>query len=156
MKFSEIDFENNTIRILQVKTNVVINRVLFPEVKEALLDYINNERPKRESPYIFLTSIAPYKKLEVVYQIFGDAIIRAGIPLNGRKRGSHAIRASVATLMINNDLSYEMVRNVLGHTCEDTVNKYASLDINRLRQCALPVHEPVGFFKRFLEGEETL
>lgn len=156
LKFSDVDFENNTIRIVQVKTNVVIHRVLFPEVKEALLDYINNERPESDSPYIFLTFCAPYRKLTTVYPIIDKAIIRSGIPLNGRKRGSHAIRASIATLMINNDLSYEMVRYVLGHNCENTINKYASLHIDRLRQCAVSVHEPTGFFKRFLEGEETL
>ena len=156
LKFSDIDFENNRIHIVQVKTDIEIHRILFPEVKEALLDYIDNERPESDSPHIFLTSRAPYRKMTTVYQIFGNAIIRAGIPLNGRKRGSHAIRASVSTFMINNGLSYEIVRYVLGHNCEDTVNKYVSLYVNHLRQCALSVHEPAGIFKRFLAGEVTL
>lgn len=46
LSFENIDFTNNRIRFLQQKTDDPWESELFPEVKDALLDYIQNVRPE--------------------------------------------------------------------------------------------------------------
>ena len=58
--------------------------------------------------------------------------------------------------MVNDGVSYEVVRSVLGHSDPNVIQRYAALDINNLRQCALPAPEPIGFLKELLEGRVTI
>ena len=157
LKFDEVDFENATISLKQVKTGRYVSFPLYDSVKEALLDYINNERPNCDSDYIFISSFAPYRKLNAVYQIFRSSIKFAEIDRKGRTAGSKAVgRSAMATAMINNGVSYEVARAALGHSSNNAITSYASQDIESLRICAQPVEEPSGFFGKFLKGEEHI
>ena len=157
LKFDEVDFVNETISLKQVKTGRYVSFPLYDSVKEALLDYINNERPNCDSDYIFISSFAPYRKLNSVYPIFRSSIEFAGIDRKGRTAGSKAVgRSALATAMINNGVSYEVARAALGHSSNNAITSYASQDIESLRICAQPVEEPSGFFGKFLKGEEHI
>ena len=59
-----------------------------------------------------------------------------------------AFRSSLASSMINNLVSYDVVRKILGHT-PDAVKHYARVDIERLRDYAIEPPEPSGCFKEF-------
>lgn len=157
LKFENVNFDENKITITQVKTGVTKSYPLYSDVKDALLDYIHNERPDCEIDFIFVTSTAPYRRLQAIYAIFFNAIKASGINTRDRKMGSHSAgRASLATEMINNGMSYELVREALGHTSNNVITKYAALDIEKLRVCAQPVKQPSGFFEQFLEGKIKL
>lgn len=45
MTFNEIDFEANFIHIVQEKTLQPQELPLLPEIKDAIMNYINNARP---------------------------------------------------------------------------------------------------------------
>ena len=54
--------------------------------------------------------------------------------------------------MVNDDVPYEAVRSILGHSGSQAVKHYAKLDIERLREYSIEIPEPTGKFKAFLEG----
>ena len=56
--------------------------------------------------------------------------------------------------MINNGLPYELVRQVMGHSSPDMLRHYATLDIDRLRLCALDAPPATGRFLDFLSGRK--
>ena len=54
-----------------------------------------------------------------------------------RKSGPHALRASLASSMVNDDINYETVRKVLGHSSNNAIKHYARIDTERLRRYSL-------------------
>lgn len=81
---------------------------------------------------------------------------KSGVEPNGRRHGSHIFRSSAANSMVNDGVSYEVVRHVLGHSDPNVIQHYAALDLNNLRQCALLAPEPTGFLKELLEGRASI
>ena len=65
-------------------------------------------------------------------------------------------QASLASSMVYDNIPYEVVRKTLGHTDQNAIRSYASLDIEQLRGYALPVPEAAGTFAGFLEGRWSL
>lgn len=156
--FESLDFQKDSIHFVQQKTQEPISLPMPEELKTAILDYMNSGRPESEEPFLFLRSLAPYLPLDpsAVSISVGKYLKKAGIDTTGRKHGAHSLRSSLATSLINNGMTYEETRRVLGHTEANAVRHYAVLDVERLRQCACAVPEPAGFFKDFLEGKVVL
>jgi len=154
--FKNIDFSHNRIIFNQQKTNNKIELPLIDEIKEALLDYINNARPKIKTCTIFIRNYAPYQQL--TRSALNYAITRyfnlANINIEGKKHGPHTLRSSLVSSMVNDNIPYEAVRRIIGHTNLKSIKYYAKLDIELLRQCAIEVPEPSGKFEEFLNGGE--
>lgn len=55
--------------------------------------------------------------------------------------------------MVNDDISYETVRKVLGHSSKSAIKHYARIDIESLRRYSLAPPLPTGSFRAFLYGE---
>ena len=159
LKLDEIDFANDIMHIRkQVKTGKPINPALLPEVKRALQDYIENARPNVDSEYVFIRANAPHTKIGIhcLYNVMHRAIVEAGVEINGRRTGPHAMRASLTSSGINNGMTYEEMRVVNGHSDENAIKHYARLDDSNLRKCALDVPKPTGLFEKLLCGKEAL
>jgi integrase/recombinase XerD len=60
LQFRNLDWDRNIINLVQCKTKKDIELPLLTLIGEALIDYIQNGRPKSKSKTIFLTSNAPY------------------------------------------------------------------------------------------------
>ena len=71
IKFSDIDWRNSRISIIQSKTHSPIVSELNGTTMNALADYILEWRPKCDIPEVFVTVKAPYRKL---YNGFGSMI----------------------------------------------------------------------------------
>ena len=153
-----LDFERNLIRLTQHKTGVFIEFPMVSDVKVALERYLQEERTAYDSPYVFLRIVPPYGHISVqaIAKIARTAIAVAGIEPGGRKQGAHAFRSSLASSMINDNIPYEAVRKILGHTDQNAIRSYARLDMEQLRGYALPVMEATGIFAEFLEGRWSL
>ena len=154
LTFEELDFKRNTICLTQQKTATPVSLPMLPEIKAALLDYLEHERASSDSEYVFLSLKPPFSHISV--QLLGKltsaAIRSAGIVPGGRKCGPHAFRASLASSMVNDDVPYEVVRNTLGHTDVNAIKSYAKLDVERLRVYALAVPKATGYFAKILSG----
>ena len=75
---------------------------------------------------------------------------RSGIAIAERRHGSRAFRSSIASNMINDDVSTEVVRRVLGHGTKHAIKHYAKIDVESMRLCPLPVPPPSGIFAELL------
>jgi integrase len=147
LTFSSIDFKCDRLRMIQKKNGAELDLLLVAPVKEALIEYLNAYGISEMIGKVFPSIDPMYVSLLVTKQMKSS-----GIAINGRRKGPHALRSSLATSMVNDDISYETIRHILGHQDHDTVRKYAKLDIEKLRKCALEVPEPTGSYKRALEG----
>ena len=154
LTFEELDFKRNTICLTQQKTATPVSLPMLPEIKAALLDYLEHERASSDSEYVFLSLKPPFSHISVhlLGKLTSTAIRSAGIVPGGRKCGPHAFRASLASSRVNDDVPYEGVRNTLGHTDVNAIKSYAKLDVERLRIYALAVPGAAGYFAKFLSG----
>jgi site-specific recombinase XerD len=156
LSLKELDFKNHSICITQQKSGDPLHLPMLADVREALTDYINNARPRVASNTIFLRHNAPHFGIStsvlrfVTTKYFG----LAGIDISEKKHGPHTFRSSLASSMVNDDVPYEAVRAILGHSAPNAIKHYAKLDIEKLRECAIEVPKPSGTFKAFLAGGE--
>lgn len=158
LTFDEVDLKNGRVSFIQEKTGEYHSLPLMPEISNALDDYIKNGRPHSNENKIFLSLYAPYRPLttSVTRRITAAYMKKSGVKPDGRRHGSNIFRSFVATSMVNDGISYEVVRRVLGHSDPNVIQHYAALDITNLRQCALPAPEPTGFLKELLEGRASI
>jgi site-specific recombinase XerD len=154
LSLDELDFFQDTIHLIQEKNSQPLVLTMLPEIKEALDDYIKNGRPEVNKNYVFLRMNAPHQRITTSAIRFATTgyFNKAGINISGKKHGPHTFRSSLASSMVNDNIPYDVVRSILGHTDPDAVKHYAKLDIERLRGYAIEVPKPSGIFKEFLEG----
>jgi integrase len=141
LKFSSIDWENDKIELIQQKTKVPLYLPLLPEVGEAIADYLLNGRPLGDSDYIFLNHMPPFDPMQPssLNYIVSTALDKAGIDVNFRKMGPHALRFSLASRMLERGETVKTIADALGHQNIQTTTVYARIDTPSLSQCALPV-----------------
>lgn len=158
LTFDNIDFENNRLHFIQQKTDDPWEGELLPEIKSALQRYISSVRPNTVTfSSIFVTLAPPYAPVDyrAINTMAGNQLGRASIDIAGRRHGSRVFRSSVASNMINDGASTEVVRRVLGHGTKYALKHYARIDIESMRLCPLPVPEPIGMFANILSGKEV-
>lgn len=151
LSLDNIDFEGNSIHIIQEKTLKLLELPLLPEIKDA----IKNARPTVNNEcHIFLRQNAPFQGITTSALRFATTkyFRKAGIDISGKKHGVHTLRSSLTSSMVNEQVPYDVVRKVLGHTDPDAIKHYAKVDIERLREYAIKVPAPSGVFKAFLNG----
>ena len=149
------DIQNRAeLNIIQQKTRNALHLPIIPEVQSAIEDYLS-VRPSTESDLVFINTVAPYHAATTatIRASLAKYIRLAGIDSGNRKRGPHALRSSLASSMVNNEISYETVRRVLGHSSNNAIKHYARIDTEKLRRYSLEPPIPTGKFHDFLYGE---
>lgn len=144
----------NELNIIQQKTGNILHLPLIDEVSSAIVDYLT-VRPSSVAKEIFLSVCAPYNPVSTgtIRNSLKKYMTDAGIDVGNRKKGPHALRSSLASSMVNDDISYETVRKVLGHSSNNAIKHYARIDVEKLRQYCLEPPKVSGNFKAFLKGE---
>lgn len=108
------------------------------EVGDAILDWLQTERPSIEQPSVFTTVKAPHRPMSraAVTHVVRGAFRRAGVqsPVNG----AHALRHSAATAMLREGASLAGVGAVLRHRAPGTTALYAKVDMGLLSEIAQP------------------
>ena len=138
-----LNIDNGTLAFSQTKTGNAVRHVILPHLGNALADYILNERPDSNSPFLFLKQDGKGLSSKTIGGIVRSGFMRSNVDVGRRKCGSHSLRHSVASGLINDGHSIFTVANVLGGTSAETARLYAKVDFSRLSLCALevPVHE---------------
>lgn len=140
LKNENIDWENRSIRLTQIKTNEPLTLPLTSDVGWALIDYIRHGRPVSDAPEIFLRAVAPYISLQNFDNILVKAMRQANIPFKrAAHHGLHTLRHSLATTMLEQETPIHVIQEVLGHVNAHTTKRYTAVDIGQLRACALEV-----------------
>ena len=143
LKFSDIDWNNNAINIIQKKTTRLLTVPLVDEVKYPLIDYIKNVRHDSEDKeYVLITAYAPYTRFNntgSIFRIITRCMQMAGIQYEGRHHGPHALRHSLATSLMNKNVPLSAISNIMGHSTTRTTEIYLTVDETNLKELSLEV-----------------
>ena len=149
LKFKDIDWDRNNIRIEQFKTGKVVELPLLVEVGNAIIDYLRSERPICNNEYIFITFKPPYQHIsrdtvnigfrKAVNIGFRKAVNDAGITIGRRHQGIHAMRHSLASELLSSQVPLPIISDVLGHSSQISTMNYLRVDLEAMKRCLLPV-----------------
>ena len=142
LRLDDIDWHRNTLSIVRPKTGVRIHVPLRPQVAHALAEYIQTARPantgKRE---VFLRHYAPWAKVPATSSIASNLqryAKKAGFRFPPRCT-MKAFRCAHIAEQLNRGVPPKVVVDVVGHSDTRSISRYAGIDIERLRHCALRV-----------------
>lgn len=143
LKLTDIFWKQGEIRITQGKTGHTLTLPLQGAARDALADYILNERPKSGEKHVFLRACAPYTAFYdgvSVACIFRRYLEKAGIRHQANDgRTFHGIRRALGTAMVAGGTPVTTVSQVLGHQSIRSTRQYIAMDLDGLRRCALPL-----------------
>ncbi|AEJ40489.1 phage integrase family protein [Sulfobacillus acidophilus TPY] len=140
--FENLRWEDSVIILNQRKTGERIELPLLADVGAALIDYLKYGRPVSELPFIFLHVNPPYDRLNrtTLHSIVSLYLRRAGIVFEKERRhGPHALRHSLAGVLLAKKTPVPVIAAVLGHRSTESARFYLRIDLQALRQCALKV-----------------
>jgi integrase/recombinase XerD len=137
LQLDDIDWAQGTFRVMG-KNRREAKLPLPQDVGNAVLDYLHTARPLVHCNAVFLTAIAPWKPItsHVVTTIAARAIQRAGV--DAPSFGAHVLRHSVATGLLRQGASLQVIGEVLRHQSVETTAHYAKVDVGLLQQVTMP------------------
>lgn len=136
LTLDDIDWDAGFINILG-KSGKRDRLPLFQDVGEAISTYLCHGRPQCLTRYVFVRAIAPFGPFASscsVANVVRNALRRAN--LNPSRKGSHLLRRSFATMMLQGGASLTEIGQILRHQKADTTAIYAKVDLGRLRPIA--------------------
>lgn len=138
LELGSIDWRAREIRLVQHKTGEPLSLPLEAESGNAIADYILNGRPDSTHPNIFLCHTGVIRPLDArsASGIVSKHMKLVGIP--AKRRAFHALRRTFGTRLLQNEVSFELIQQLLGHRDMDSMKPYLSIDEQGLKQCALP------------------
>lgn len=141
LKFTDIDWSQKKLSIIQGKTKKSLALPLTEEVGWALIDYIKNGRPVTDSPNVFVKHRPPYDAFPVnstMNHILSAVLNKAGIPSKNQNYGWHTFRRSLATKLLQSEVEMSTISEILGHSDPDIAGKYyIKIDTQALKKCML-------------------
>lgn len=145
LKFENFNWVKNEITLNQSKTGAPITLPLLRDVGWAIIDYIQNGRPKSDNPHIFLKHMAPYSELSEdnhLYKTIEKYMLRAKLPISSkRKNGMHSLRHTLATTLLEENIPLDEISSILGHASIESTSVYLNTNIERLRECSLDTNK---------------
>jgi integrase len=147
LKMENINWNNKCIQFIQKKTGIYLELPLSQESILALLDYLKNSRPKSNSQFVFIRTIAPYTEYSSCYSFYNIVqkyLKKAKIEYKTKHHGLHSFRYSLANNMLSDGTPMPIITNILGHKYSDTTNHYIKINIKQLKKVALEVPPYAG------------
>ncbi len=142
LRLDDINWSKGTICI----TGKGGKQVVLPlpqDAGDALYVYIANVRSKKKNAAqrrVFLGAKAPHRPFAghgAVSRIVRRALDRTGVDTRGT-RGAHLFRHSLATHLLRNGTSLDVIQSLLRHESANTTMIYAKTDTTMLREVAQP------------------
>ncbi len=138
MKMDDIYLEKGEVFIPKTKSRKERSIPLTDELADAVVDYLQ-VRPRKSERTLFLRTVIPHVPLASSAALGG--VVRRCIEELGIKvpsYGTHLLRHTLATHMVNAGVSFKSTADLLGHASIETTGIYAKVQIERLKHIALP------------------
>ena len=137
LRLGDIEWERGRLRVIG-KGRRETRLPLPQDAGDAILRYLEAERPAAPTDHVFLTARPPIHPIGTsgVRDVVGRAIGRAGV--QAPSRGTHILRHSLATRLLRDGATLDAIGAVLRHRDVNTTALYAKVDVGRLRQIAQP------------------
>lgn len=144
LRFDQIDWDKNIISFSQSKTDASVEYPLIAFIGNAIIDYVKNGRPGTRSDTVIVAAESCKKgkplSSSTVHSIVTRYMRKANITdWDKKKHGAHSLRHSLASNMLKKNVSMPIISTVIGHQRTETTKIYLSVDIDKLRQCPLPM-----------------
>jgi site-specific recombinase XerD len=157
LRFDQIDWDRNVISFNQSKTDTPVEYPLLASVGNAIIDYVKNGRPDAGSDTVVVSAESGKKgkplSPSTVHSVVTRYMRKADIAdWNKKKHGAHSLRHSLASNMLKKNVSMQTISTVIGHQRTETTKIYLSIDIDKLRQCTLPMPEMNSPYYRYRTG----
>lgn len=136
LQLQDIDWHHDQLRIHQSKSGKENWLPLLAPVGNALLDYVQNARPKTVVREVFVCAYAPHRPLSSLHYIVSRLLDEAGIDAAGR-RGPHTFRHARAVSLLRQRVSLKAISDILGHRSAIQTRTYLKLATEDLRDVAL-------------------
>lgn len=146
LKFSDIDWRANTVKVIQEKTGRPLLLPLDAETGEAIATYILEARGDTDCDAVFALSCAPRTAMttEALYNV----VVKYAKPVCGPdfkgNHGIHAFRRGLGASLVEAEVPAADVAEILGHAGESSIDHYAAVAMERLRICAAPLPATSG------------
>lgn len=139
LRLDDIDWRAAVFRIRARKTGYGALLPITGEVGAALADYLQRGRPATTAREVFvLVWLRPGAPISdsIVGRAVDNALRRAEI--EAPTRGGNLLRHSLATGLLARGVGLSDIAGLLGHSRLATTRIYAAVDVEALRQVALP------------------
>ena len=137
LTLDDLDWRTLTVRLLQTKQQRQRLLPLPNAVAKAIVSYLKHGRPPTPSRTLFVHHLAPvgqpltaYSVRVLVRRAFARCKIQAG--------GSYILRHTWATWAHRRGAGLKLIADVLGHRSLQSTQRYAHVNLEELRQVALP------------------
>ena len=145
LRLDDIDWRAEKIRVSRPKTGTPLELPLTDEVGAALLDYLRHARPQSPCREVFLRLRLPAGRIgsTTVSEAFRTWARRAGLSSTGCG-GPHCLRHSLAVHLLREGISLKSIGDLLGHRSAESTCVYLRLQVEDLRDAALPLPSEVS------------
>jgi site-specific recombinase XerD len=137
LTLDDIDWKNNRLRIPERKAAHSTAYPLATIVGEAIVDYLQNGRPKTEERQIFFRAYAPCQPITsaAVAARASHYLRKACIRIP--RAGSHTLRHTCIQRLVDADFPLNAIGDYVGHRSSASTQIYSKVAIEALRQVAL-------------------
>ncbi len=145
LALDDVAWRSRQISVPRPKVGTALVLPLTDEVAAALLDYVRHGRPASAHRRLFLRVEVPLGPLGLgaIGAAFRVWAQHAGIrpPVNG---GPHCLRHSLAMHLLREGATLKTIGDILGHRSAEATGVYLRLDVDDLRDVALPLPPAAG------------
>jgi site-specific recombinase XerD len=145
LRVTDIDWKGASISV-SGKSKRLTQLPLTKEVGQAIVDYLQQGRPRSDAEMLFVRALAPFtafKRSAAISCLVRKAMSRAGITRSSRG-AAHVLRHSAATSMLRNGGTLQDIATILRHRSIMTTQIYAKVDVGALREIAQPWPEELS------------
>ena len=140
LRLDSIDWQANILRVEQRKTRSVLLLPLAAQTLCVLRSYLDCGRPTSTRPDLFLRARAPVGAIKhtAVCDLYQARVARSGLSaLQGTS--AYCLRHSFAMRLLERGVGVKAIGDVLGHRALESTCVYLRLQLDALRDVALPV-----------------
>lgn len=137
LSLSDIDWKTSVVTLRKTKSCRVDIMPLPNVTGQAIVNYLQLERPPTTNPAVFVRVRAPHDipiSVHAIHRVVRDAYRRIGLT----HTRIHALRHTLAQQLLGQGGSLKEVADILRHRSLNTSLIYAKLDTHRLQAVALP------------------
>jgi integrase len=140
LELDDIAWRDGHIRIPRPKVGTPLLFPLTDEIASALLAYLRDDRPHSTHRRVFLGVREPVSPIEstAICDAFDAWVARAGIRLP-HLGGTYCLRHAVAMHLLRQATPIKTIGDLLGHRSVESTGIYLRLDVEDLRDVALPL-----------------
>lgn len=133
IKIKDVQIDRAALDIKNSKNKTDRVTILPKVLIEPLTIYMHQ---KKADDYLFSSNMKPQYSIRTVQTIFKRALIKSGIPVDA---GSHILRHSFATNLLENGINILIIKDLLGHKSVKTTMIYTHVSDNKRKDVTSPL-----------------